>query len=99
MDPTAAELSLAAFAVCNALRIAAYLPQMLKIVRHPLGAAGFSYTTWALFTAANASTALYAGAALGDTALAWAHGLSAGCCIGLLALAAWRSRRPVLSPA
>ena len=98
MFMTTAELSLTAFAVCNALRIAAYFPQMVKIARHPQGAAGFSYATWTLFTAANASTALYAASALNDVVLAWAHALSAVCCLMLLALAAWRTASPVASP-
>lgn len=91
---TATEVSLAAFACCNTLRIAAYLPQMLKIIRHPQGAAGFSYATWAMFTAANASTALYAGGTLRDPTLATMHALSALCCAVLVALAAWRNGWP-----
>ena len=32
---TAADLSLIAFTLCNALRIAAYVPQMFKLARQP----------------------------------------------------------------
>jgi cyanate permease len=96
---SAAELTLIVCTACNALRVAAFLPQLVKIARHPQGAAGFSYPTWTLFLAANASTALYAGACLRDAVLAWTNGLSAGCCLALLALAAWRSRHPLAVPA
>ncbi|HMN83193.1 MAG TPA: hypothetical protein PKA20_25145 [Burkholderiaceae bacterium] len=92
---TGIELSLAVFAVCSALRIAAYFPQIVKVAVHPHGAAGFSYATWVMFGAANASTALYAGATLGDTPLALVHAISTICCVALLSLAAWRRRRPV----
>lgn len=92
---TAADLSLIAFATCNVLRIAAYFPQMFKLARHPGAAASFSHATWALFTAANASTAVYAGLVLGDGVLAVVHAFSAVCCGALIALALWRCRCPV----
>lgn len=92
---TAADLSLIAFATCNVLRIAAYFPQMFKLARHPGAAASFSYATWALFTAANSSTAVYAGMVLGDGVLGAVHAFSALCCGALIALALWRCRCPV----
>lgn len=90
----AVELSLVVFAACNVLRIAAYVPQMVKVTRHPQGAAGFSYATWTMFGAANASTAVYAASALGDAALSAVHAVSALCCAVLVTLAAWRQRCP-----
>jgi hypothetical protein len=96
---TAADLSLIAFATCNVLRIAAYFPQMFKLARHPGAAASFSYATWAMFTAANCSTAVYAGVVLGDGVLGAVHGFSALCCGALIALALWRCRCPVVTNA
>jgi hypothetical protein len=69
---TMADLSLVVFAACNVLHIAAYIPQSSKLARHPGAAASFSYATWALFTAANPSTAVYAG-------WCWATRRSAAC--------------------
>lgn len=92
---TATDLSFIAFAACNVLRIAAYFPQMVKLARHPGAAASFSYGTWALFTAANTSTAAYADVVLGDKVLGAVHAFSALCCGALIALALWRCRRPV----
>ena len=66
---TIADLPLIVFAACNTLRIAAYFPQMFKLARHPAAAASFSHLTWALFAAANLSTAVYAGVVLGDAML------------------------------
>lgn len=92
---TAADLSFIAFAVCNVLRIVAYVPQMLTLARHPSAAASFSHGTWALFAAANVSTAAYAGVVLHDAVLGAVHAFSALCCGALIALALWRCHRPV----
>jgi len=89
---TTADLSLIVFAMCNVLRIAAYFPQMVKLARQPAAAASFSHLTWALFAAANLSTAVYAGLVLGDTVLGIVSAFSALCCCALIALALWRCR-------
>jgi hypothetical protein len=94
-DMTAADLSLMAFAGCNVLRIAAYVPQMVKLACHPDAAPSFSYATWALFAAANLSTTAYAQVVLADAVLAAAHGLSAACCGALIGFALWRRSRPL----
>ena len=92
---TTEEMSLVAFAACNALRVAAFCPQMLMLARTPGAAHGFCFATWTLFAAANASTAVYAGSALGDVVLAGVHALSALCCGALIGLAWWRRHHPV----
>jgi hypothetical protein len=96
---TAADLSLLAFAACNALRVVAYLPQMLKLYCHPGAAASFSYASWWLFTAANASTAAYGQLVVGDAVLAVLSAFSAACCVVLIGIASWRQRRPMATPA
>lgn len=92
---TTADFTLIAFATSNVLRIAAYFPQMFKLARQPGAAASFSYATWALFTAANFSTAVYAGVVLGDEVLGAVHAFSALCCGALIVLAMWRYRCPL----
>jgi hypothetical protein len=94
IDMTTADLSLIAFAGCNVLRIAAYLPQMFALACHPGAATSFSHATWLLFTAANLSTAVYAGVVLSDPVLAISQALSALCCAALIGLALWRCRCP-----
>lgn len=93
-----ADLPLAVFAMCNVLRLAAYFPQMLALARHPAAAASFSHMTWALFAAANLSTAVYAGLVLGDNVLGFVNALSALCCCALIGVALWRCRRPLVTP-
>lgn len=87
---TAVDISLIAFAACNALRITAYFPQMFTLARTPGAACAFCHATWALFAAANLSTAVYAGAVLGDAMLGFVHAFSALCCGVLIGLAWWR---------
>jgi hypothetical protein len=94
---TNADLPLIVFAACNALRIAAYFPQMVKLARNPAAAASFSHLSWTLFATANLSTAVYAGVVLGDAALGFVHALSALCCCSLIGLALWRCRFPVVT--
>lgn len=91
---THADLSLLAFAACNVLRIVAYVPQMIRLARHPDAAVSFSYASWVLFTIANLSTAVYAGVMLGDAMLGAVHVVSALCCAALIGLALWRCRTP-----
>lgn len=92
---TPADLSLVVFAACNGLRIAAYLPQMLKLARTPGAAHAFCFATWTLFAAANVSTAIYAWAVLGDSLIGGVHALGSLCCGALIGLAWWRCRHPV----
>jgi hypothetical protein len=87
------------FFACDTLRIAAHVPQMIMLARHADAAASFSFGTWALFAAANLSTAFYAGAMLGDATLSIMSALSALCCGALIGLAAWRRPRPRTSVA
>jgi hypothetical protein len=94
----AADLTLILFAACNALRIAAYVPQMLMLVRRPAAAAAFSHGTWALFGLANVSTALYAGVAIDDVIVCVVHALSALCCGALIGLALWRRGAEATAP-
>ena len=92
---TAADISLIAFTACNALRIAAFLPQMLKLANHPGAAPSFSYASWLLFAAAHLSTAAYGQFVVGDRVLVVLSMFSALCCVVLIGIALWRRRRPV----
>jgi hypothetical protein len=96
---TQADLPLIAFAVCNALRISAFFPQMILLACRPGTAASFSHATWVLFLAANLSTAVYAFVVLSDTVLGIVHAISALCCGVLIGLALWRCRFPVVAHA
>lgn len=92
---TAADVSLIAFTACNALRIAAYLPQMLKLWCDSGAVASFSHSSWLMFGAANLSTAVYGKLVVGDTVLAILSAFSALCCGVLIVIARCRHVRPV----
>ena len=64
---TGAEVVILLFSVCNSLRLFAYLPQLVSVLRDRNGASGVSLTTWTLFTLANGSTTTYALIIIGDT--------------------------------
>jgi hypothetical protein len=54
------ELTLVVFYTFNALRVGAYLPQILRVAQDDSGAPTISYTTWSVWIGANGSTAAYA---------------------------------------
>lgn len=54
------ELTLLVFYAFNALRIGAYLPQILRVVQDNNGAPTISYAAWSVWIGANGSTAAYA---------------------------------------
>ena len=54
------ELTFAAFAACNSVRVIAYLPQIYKAATDRNGASAISCLTWSLFLFANISTTAYA---------------------------------------
>ena len=90
---THVDLAYCLFVGFNALRIFSYLPQIRRVARDANGASAISYTTWALWTAANASTGLYASTNLGDPMLATFSLLYAACCATVIALTAVKRRR------
>ena len=63
---TATDVIVVAFSVCNSLRLFAYLPQLVSVLRDGNGASGVSLVTWTLFTVANGSTTAYAFAVVVD---------------------------------
>lgn len=88
--PDAAELILLAYGACNAVRVVSYVPQIMRIARDREGARAISLSTWWLWIAANATTALYAWTNLGDAPLALLNALNAMCCIVVVTLTMWK---------
>jgi hypothetical protein len=87
------DMTMAAFAACNGLRLFAYLPQMLKAARDTNGASAISFTTWGLFLTANLSTAAYAIVNQSDWWMAGCFVLNAFCCLLILVIAAVKAVR------
>ena len=87
------EITLGAFAVCNSLRMFAYLPQIFKAASDENGASAISYTTWSLFLLAHLSTVAYALVNQADWWLAVCFALNAACCLAIVAIAYGKRRR------
>lgn len=84
------QITLGAFAACNALRVLAYVPQLLKTARDEHGASAISCTTWLLFLVANLSTVAYAIVNRSDWELATCFAINAACCLAIVGVAVWR---------
>jgi uncharacterized protein with PQ loop repeat len=92
------EITLALFAICNSIRIFAYLPQIHKAAKDKNGASAISGTTWSLFLVAHLSTIAHALVNLGDRWLAICFAGNALCCILILAIAWWKGRDRASTP-
>jgi hypothetical protein len=88
-----AAVSYYSFTIFNTLRLVSYLPQMYTIARDANGATAISYSTWILWLAANASTAVYSGYNLDDPTMAWVNGINAVCCAIVIMLTAFKRRQ------
>ena len=76
-----ASLTLLLFTAFSGIRVFSYVPQIRKVARDLNGASAISYTTWTMWTGANASTALYAAVNLGDVYLSVVSSLYSACCV------------------
>ncbi len=87
---TPADITLAAFTLCNSLRVLAYLPQIARAARDPGGAQAISFATWGLFLLSNVSAVAYALVNKDDWTMAavfLANGLG---CTAILSIGAWK---------
>jgi hypothetical protein len=89
---TLSSFTFALFAAFSSIRIFSYVPQIRKVAADMHGATAISYSTWALWAAANVATAAYALVNLGDTYLAAVSALYAGCCLTVIGLTAAKRR-------
>jgi hypothetical protein len=60
----------AIYAGCNVVRLLFYVPQMLAVMRDPLGAGAISLSTWTFWTFSHAVTTVYCGMVVNDSLLA-----------------------------
>jgi MFS family permease len=88
-----AEIVLALFAVCNSVRVFAYLPQIVAVARDRGGASAISYTTWGLFAVSHLSTVGYAVVVVDDWRMAFVFTANALCCLLIVILTAWKRAR------
>jgi len=90
---TAADITLAAFTLCNTLRVLAYVPQISRAARDRSGAEAISFATWGLFLFANISAVAYALVNKDDWTMAAMFLANAAGCSTILLIAAWKRSR------
>jgi uncharacterized protein with PQ loop repeat len=81
-----------AFSVANVLRLLAYLPQIVLLVRQN-DTSAISSATWSLFLVSNAVTALYAARVAADPAMCLAFLANTLCCAAIVALVYAKRRK------
>ena len=91
------ELTLAAFAACNGVRILAYIPQIVKAATDRNGAAAISCTTWLLFLVAHLSTVAYAIVNQANWGLAACFAGNGLCCVAILVVTLSKRRAAVVA--
>lgn len=87
------ETTVALFAICNSLRVFAYLPQIHKAAACRNGASSVSCTTWGLFLLAHLSTVAYALVNRSDWQMGALFAGNAVCCLVIITIACWKHRR------
>ena len=87
---TVADITLAAFTLCNSARVVAYVPQITKAATGADGAQAISFTTWALFLVSNSSAVAYALVNKDDWAMAIMFTGNAIGCAAILLIGAWK---------
>jgi uncharacterized protein with PQ loop repeat len=91
-----ADVAFGLFALCNSVRVFAYIPQIIAVARDRHGASAISYTTWGLFAVSHLSTVAYAILDLNDWRMAGVFAANAACCgviLGLTGIRRTRHRR------
>jgi hypothetical protein len=87
---TPADLALLLFNAVNCIRLVAYVPQIVAIVRDRHGAEAVSTLSWALFGVAHLSTAIYAWVTAHDACMALVFAVNFAVCMLIIALTAYK---------
>jgi hypothetical protein len=89
---TKSDLALLFFNAVNCVRLLAYVPQIVTIVRGCHGAEGVSCLSWALFGLAHLATAVYAWVTAGDAWMAFVFVVNFAACGLIIALTVYKRR-------
>lgn len=81
------------FAASNAVRLFAYIPQLVRIVRDTTGAMAISYWTWGLFAVSHLSTVAYAVVVIDDSTVALIFSLNTAFCVAIVGMTAFKRWR------
>ena len=90
---TIADITLAAFTLCNSVRVVAYVPQITRAATDRTGAQAISFTTWGVFLFSNASAVAYAVVNKQDWAMAAVFLGNAAGCAAIILIGAWKRSR------
>ena len=90
---TIPDFTLAAFTLCNSLRVVAYVPQIVRAVGDRNGAEAISFGTWGLFLVSHASAMAYALVNKQDWTMASVFLTNAAGCGAILLIAGWKRAR------
>lgn len=91
-------LVFALFTAMNSIRIFAYLPQILCVVRDGNGASAISYGTWVLFLLSHLTTIAYAMVYVGDPVMALIFCGNALACLAILVVTFIKRRAHAARP-
>jgi hypothetical protein len=87
---TKADLALLLFNAVNCIRLLAYVPQIVTIVRGCHSAEGVSCLSWALLGLAHFATAFYAWVSVGDAWMAFVFLVNFAACMLIIGLAVYK---------
>jgi len=87
---TIADITLAAFTLCNSLRVVAYVPQIARAAADRSGAEAISFGTWGLFLFSHMSATAYALVNTKDWTMAALFLGNAIGCAAIVLIAAWK---------
>jgi hypothetical protein len=90
---TIEEITLAAFTLCNSLRVVAYIPQITRAAMDRGGAEAISFGTWSMFLVSHASATAYALVNKQDWTMALVFLSNAAGCAAILLIAAYKRSR------
>ena len=87
---TKAEFALLLFNAVNCIRLLAYVPQIVAILRARHGAEAVSCLSWALFALAHFATAVYAWFTVQDAWMAMVFATNFAACTLIIAITAYK---------
>ena len=90
---TLVDLVVTVFAASNSIRVLAYIPQVVRLVRDCDGARSVSCLTWGLFAVSNLTTAAYALLVVSDLRMVAIFAVNTACCIIIVALTVYKRLR------
>lgn len=84
------EFAITIFSISNCLRVIAYVPQILRVMRDREGATAVSCMTWLLFSLSHLSTVLYALLVISDWRMAVIFFANLLCSLTILGLTLYK---------